>query len=157
MHIPYPIYPETGVKSQGRSFHHGRFVQNLRAAAARAKGVVVLEATVKDLVKDVPSGKVLGVTCRRKGDKEDEHVSPTLVYKSTNDEKLLRGPIFVVLCLAHYRRRWVRLKLPETPSKEENRNNVHVCCAGTSRCGYAEPIPRTCRAREQPPHFIIPN
>lgn len=79
VHIPYPINPETGVKHQGRSFHHGRFVQNLRTAAARAKGVRVLEATVKDLVKDVPSGKVLGVTCRRKGEKEDEHVSSKLV------------------------------------------------------------------------------
>lgn len=36
VHIPYPIDPETGKQYQGRSFHHGRFIQNLRAAAAQA-------------------------------------------------------------------------------------------------------------------------
>lgn len=33
VHIPYPVDPTTGKPSQGRSFHHGRFIQKLRAAA----------------------------------------------------------------------------------------------------------------------------
>ena len=78
MHIPYPPDPETGLHPQGRSFHHGRFVQKLRGAAARAPNVTVLEATVKDLLKDTSSGNVLGVTCRRKGEKEDEHFLASL-------------------------------------------------------------------------------
>ncbi|KAF8446604.1 squalene epoxidase-domain-containing protein [Terfezia claveryi] len=78
VHIPYPPDPETGLQPQGRSFHHGRFVQKLRGAAARAQNVTVLEATVKDLLKDTSSGNVLGVTCRRKGEKEDEHFLASL-------------------------------------------------------------------------------
>jgi len=34
VHIPYLIDPDTGKQYQGKSFHHGRFIQNLRTAAA---------------------------------------------------------------------------------------------------------------------------
>jgi hypothetical protein len=42
-HIPYPS------GAQDRSFHHGRFIQNLRAHTKAASGVDVIEATVTDL------------------------------------------------------------------------------------------------------------
>jgi squalene monooxygenase len=31
--IPYPVDNETEKKAVGKSFHHGRFIQNLRKAA----------------------------------------------------------------------------------------------------------------------------
>ncbi|GAA5917956.1 hypothetical protein JCM5296_000278 [Sporobolomyces johnsonii] len=47
-------------KQEGRSFHHGRFVQNLRKKALGAQGVTVVEATVNDLLEDA-EGTIVGV------------------------------------------------------------------------------------------------
>jgi squalene monooxygenase len=35
VHIPYRTDPITGKMDEGRSFHHGRFIQNLRTAASQ--------------------------------------------------------------------------------------------------------------------------
>lgn len=37
VHIPYPVNDATGEKAVGKSFHHGRFIQKLRAAARDTK------------------------------------------------------------------------------------------------------------------------
>ncbi|KAG6810313.1 hypothetical protein H0H92_012467 [Tricholoma furcatifolium] len=63
--IPYPGTHE------GRSFHHGRFVMTLRAAAKKARGVDVVEATVTDLVEDEQSGAVVGVRATRNGGEKE--------------------------------------------------------------------------------------
>ena len=60
VHIPYPG------EHQGRSFHHGRFVMNLRQAARQAKGVDVIEATVSELLENSDSNRVIGVRATRK-------------------------------------------------------------------------------------------
>ena len=49
--IPYTIR-ENNVAYEGRSFHHGKFVQSLRAAALREKNVTKLEATASKIVTD---------------------------------------------------------------------------------------------------------
>ncbi|KAG1731346.1 squalene epoxidase-domain-containing protein [Suillus paluster] len=64
VHIPYPDARE------GRSFHHGQFVQGLREHAKRAKGVDVIEATVSELVEE--GGRVVGVKATRSSGKEKE-------------------------------------------------------------------------------------
>jgi squalene monooxygenase len=64
VHIPYPDGRE------GRSFHHGLFVQGLRKHAIRAKGVDVIEATVNELVEE--EGRVVGVKATRSSGKEKE-------------------------------------------------------------------------------------
>lgn len=56
VHIPYPGTYE------GRSFHHGRFIMNLRVAASRARGVDMIEATVTDLVHADDGSRIIGVT-----------------------------------------------------------------------------------------------
>ncbi|KAJ3565971.1 hypothetical protein NP233_g7300 [Leucocoprinus birnbaumii] len=63
VHIPYPIGYE------GRSFHHGRFVMSLRAAAKRAEGVDLIEATATELIED--GGRVVGVKTTRKTSEEE--------------------------------------------------------------------------------------
>ncbi|KAI0723634.1 squalene monooxygenase [Fomitopsis betulina] len=60
VHIPYPEGYE------GRSFHHGRFIQSLRKKAMAAPGVETVEATVSELVECPVSGRVLGVRATRK-------------------------------------------------------------------------------------------
>ncbi|KAF8075287.1 squalene epoxidase-domain-containing protein [Lyophyllum atratum] len=72
VHIPYPGDHE------GRSFHHGRFIMTLRAAAKRAKGVDVIEAAVTDLIEDEKTGRVIGVRAARK-DTEKEAFYAKLV------------------------------------------------------------------------------
>lgn len=59
--IPYPPAYE------GRSFHHGRFVQTLRAKAREAKGVDVIEATVTELIQCTLTNRVLGVRAKETG------------------------------------------------------------------------------------------
>lgn len=58
VHIPYPSGYE------GRSFHHGRFVMSLRAAAKRAEGVDLIEATATELIEE--RGRVVGVKTTKK-------------------------------------------------------------------------------------------
>ncbi|EIW85971.1 squalene epoxidase [Coniophora puteana RWD-64-598 SS2] len=58
VHIPYPDARE------GRSFHHGKFVQSLRAKARQGPGVETIEATVTDLVECEHTGRVIGVRAR---------------------------------------------------------------------------------------------
>jgi len=60
VHIPYPDGYE------GRSFHHGRFIQALRKKARAASGVETVEATASELVECPTTGRVLGVRATRK-------------------------------------------------------------------------------------------
>ncbi len=60
VHIPYPDGHE------GCAFHHGRFIQALRAKAKEAKCVEVVEATVSELIECPLSGRILGVRATRK-------------------------------------------------------------------------------------------
>ncbi|KDQ26354.1 hypothetical protein PLEOSDRAFT_1093653 [Pleurotus ostreatus PC15] len=86
--IPYPDGHE------GRSFHHGGFVMTLRAAAKRASGVDVLEATVTELVED--GNKVVGVRARVKGDEDISEILGDLVIiadgGSSNFRNQVMGP-----------------------------------------------------------------
>jgi squalene monooxygenase len=71
--IPYPGQHE------GRSFHHGRFVQALREKARQAEGVDVIEATVTELVECKLTERVLGVRAKRPGRDESETFFADLV------------------------------------------------------------------------------
>ncbi|KAF7985796.1 hypothetical protein HWV62_433 [Athelia sp. TMB] len=66
VHIPYPDAAE------GRSFHHGRFVQALRAKAREGPGVEVVEATASELIECAHTRRVIGVRARRTGEEERE-------------------------------------------------------------------------------------
>lgn len=73
-------YPMEGQSEDvaGRSFHHGRFVQKLRQAAAGQKGVTVRQAYVRKLVNDQggewEEGQVVTGVCYKGSDGED-HVA----------------------------------------------------------------------------------
>ena len=62
VHIPYPG------DNKGCSFHHGRFIQALRAKAKQASCVEVIEATVSELIECPVSGRILGVRATRKAE-----------------------------------------------------------------------------------------
>jgi squalene monooxygenase len=68
--IPYPdnLTPDSSANPpEGRSFHHGRFIQKLRAAARSTPNVTVVETTVNEVVKDGYTSQVLGVECTTAG------------------------------------------------------------------------------------------
>ncbi|KAI4130651.1 MAG: hypothetical protein LQ338_001628 [Usnochroma carphineum] len=48
-------------RPQGRSFHHGRFIQQLRSAAMREENISIIETTVTETIKNGWTGQVLGV------------------------------------------------------------------------------------------------
>lgn len=86
--IPYPDeagkYGGKGIQStsgkvEGRSFHHGNFVQALRKRAIEQQGVTTIEATVRDLI--VENDRILGVRASAKADDRDleVHASITIV------------------------------------------------------------------------------
>ena len=64
VHIPYPVNgAKDGKRPEGRSFHHGRFVQKLRMAAMQEKNVMVVETKATELIRNQYTGQVLGVKC----------------------------------------------------------------------------------------------
>lgn len=55
--------PSASGRKEGRSFHHGRLISSLRRACLSAgPNLVVLEATVKDLVRCEHTDRVIGVS-----------------------------------------------------------------------------------------------
>ncbi|KAF7320152.1 SE domain-containing protein [Mycena kentingensis (nom. inval.)] len=69
--IPYPG------GHRGKAFHHGRLIMNLRAAAKKASGVDVIEATVAELVEE--NARVVGVRATPKGEDDKQVYRAKLV------------------------------------------------------------------------------
>jgi squalene monooxygenase len=62
VNIPYPSTDlASGPKAEGRGFHHGKFVMNLRKLAREQPGVTMIQGTVTEVVKNPYTGHVLGV------------------------------------------------------------------------------------------------
>ena len=55
-------------RPEGRSFHHGRFIQKLREAAMLEPNISVVESTVTGTVKNGWTGQVHGVKCMTNGE-----------------------------------------------------------------------------------------
>ncbi|TPX48199.1 hypothetical protein SeLEV6574_g02162 [Synchytrium endobioticum] len=81
------------MQSLGVSFHHGRFVTNLRRAARSAPNVTCLEGTVGSLLKSHDGGRVIGVSVSVKSDSETEQFN-------------LRAPLTIVAdgCFSKFRK-----------------------------------------------------
>ena len=58
-------------KPEGRSFHHGRFIQQLRATAMKEDNISLIEATVTGTIKTERTGQVLGVQVEAKNGRKD--------------------------------------------------------------------------------------
>ncbi|KAF2793910.1 SE-domain-containing protein [Melanomma pulvis-pyrius CBS 109.77] len=81
--IPYPTNLTSTSSSssppEGRSFHHGRFIQKLRAAARATPNVTIVETTVTDVVKNGWNGQILGVESQTAGNKDYYFGALTLI------------------------------------------------------------------------------
>jgi squalene monooxygenase len=71
--IPYPEdeNSKSDGRPEGRSFHHGRFVQKLREAAMRHHNISIVETTVTSIVTSGYTGQVLGVESQSRGTAKD--------------------------------------------------------------------------------------
>jgi squalene monooxygenase len=85
--IPYPQGYE------GRSFHHGRFVQALRGKAKQAKGVEVVEATVTGLEECSDSNRVIGVKAKLKGQDSPQTYFADLTFIADGCSSNLRSSV----------------------------------------------------------------
>ncbi|KAG0225916.1 squalene epoxidase-domain-containing protein [Mortierella sp. GBAus27b] len=104
VHIPYTTDPETGKPVEGRSFHHGRFIQKLRAAAARTPNVTIVEATANEILYDQDGVRATGVSCTAK---ETQDGSNTSVLSSSNPRYM--APIVVIAdgCFSKFRKQFI--------------------------------------------------
>lgn len=66
-------------RPEGRSFHHGRFIQRLRERALKCANVTVVETTASDLVRSGYTGQVLGVECTTRDRKDYYFAQLTVV------------------------------------------------------------------------------
>lgn len=64
--LDYPREKPSSPPPQGRAFHHGRFVMNLRRAAMSCPNVTVVDAKVTGLITSTHKHQILGVECDRK-------------------------------------------------------------------------------------------
>ncbi|CAG8628796.1 8607_t:CDS:2, partial [Paraglomus occultum] len=67
--IPYPTRDD-GNKAIGRSFHHGRFIMNLRKAASEVSTVTIFEGTASEILLCPITNRALGVSVTPKGQSE---------------------------------------------------------------------------------------
>ncbi|KAL9938028.1 hypothetical protein V8E36_002651 [Tilletia maclaganii] len=124
--IPYPtrkehLQPdwdsdEEQEQEQGRSFHHGRFIQSLRSRAQQQSGVTLFEATVSDLIySSTAPNVVIGVSATAKapttdamsssnGGNSSTATAPASTSASTSFQ--VRAPLTVVAdgCFSKFRR-----------------------------------------------------
>ncbi|KAF1961974.1 squalene monooxygenase [Byssothecium circinans] len=88
--IPYPanLTPDSSPSHppEGRSFHHGRFIQKLRAAARATPNVTIIESKVNDVVKDSYTSQVLGVECTTAGKPDCYFGALTLISDGYNSK-----------------------------------------------------------------------
>ncbi|KAJ1989366.1 Squalene epoxidase [Dimargaris cristalligena] len=62
VNLKYPVNPATGKPFVGKSFHHGRFVSNLRKACDNVKGVTIVQGSVNTLIEVPLLDRVVGIT-----------------------------------------------------------------------------------------------
>ena len=64
------LVADKDLRPEGRSFHHGRFIQRLREEAMKEQNISVLETTATEVVKCEYTGQILGVQCLTDGEKD---------------------------------------------------------------------------------------
>ena len=86
--IRYPMDDFTGCqRREGRSFHHGRFIQELRAVARAEPNIMVIETEVKGTLKAEDTTQILGVKTRTKDGTEDFFFAPLTIIADGYDSK----------------------------------------------------------------------
>ncbi|KAI8605396.1 squalene epoxidase-domain-containing protein [Dissophora ornata] len=112
VHIPYLTDPGTGKQYQGRSFHHGRFIQKLRTAASQTRNVTVVEATVNDMVHDDDGVRVIGITCTHK--KDSTASSADSITHSVTSQYFAPLTVIADGCFSKFRKQFIHKTVTTT-------------------------------------------
>lgn len=62
--------PSRPKRPEGRSFHHGRFVNRLRQHAKACANITIVETTATELVRSEYTGQILGTECKTAGQQD---------------------------------------------------------------------------------------
>lgn len=73
-------------RPEGRSFHHGRFIQRLRQKAMSNPNVTVVEATATELIRCSWTGQVLGMEAKKDGELDSYFGGLTIVADGYNSK-----------------------------------------------------------------------
>lgn len=87
--IPYPKPKDSSKLAQGRAFHHGRFVQNLRRITAETQGIDFLQATVTDILMD--GDAVVGVRAKFASEKYEDFRAPLVAICDGTSSKFRKN------------------------------------------------------------------
>ncbi|KAJ3226300.1 Squalene epoxidase [Clydaea vesicula] len=106
-------YPVNKSPNQGKSFHHGRFIMNLRNEANSKSNVTVLEATVTQLIEDTKFvNRVIGVKYKKKkltSFKTDSKLDLSNFDNETIEEESIIAPFVVIAdgCFSKFRKQLI--------------------------------------------------
>lgn len=75
--MDYPSNTKNGEKYFGRSFHHGKFVQNLRGAASKQEKVRVIQGTVTEMIEK--DNKVVGLKYKENDEIKELYSNCTII------------------------------------------------------------------------------
>lgn len=126
---PYWPIPSSSGKKEGRSFHHGRFIQSLRAKVCSSSAQVV-EATVRDLIYCPHSRQVIGVKCTSKGSDEEVKLYAPLTIIADGCFSKFRSAPGAVLPTPKLRSYFVGLVLKDTQLPIQNHGTVCLTPSG---------------------------
>ncbi|KAJ3399997.1 Squalene epoxidase, partial [Chytridiales sp. JEL 0842] len=109
VHLPYPRKEGTGRKQTGYSFHHGKFIMNLRKAVMATSNVQRIEGTVNQLVHCKETNKAIGVTYTPK---KQQHASNDTKSEAPEPQNVY-APLTLVAdgCFSKFRKQY----LPKEP------------------------------------------
>jgi len=144
VNIPYPAHAGAGSQGgakyhadekisrpQGRSFHHGRFISQLRRACASQPNITIVETEVINTVSSTPDSQILGVESRTvnpaTGKKEpDCYFGQLTVIADGYDSKLRKQYIKHVPVV---KSKFYALELIDCPMPAPNHGIVILCDA----------------------------
>lgn len=124
----WPVESKSG-KKEGRSFHHGRFIQSLRRKVATSS-TTILEATVRDLIYCPHSRQVIGVKCTAKGSAEETSLYAPLTIIADGCFSKFRSAPGASLPTPQLRSYFVGLVLKDTQLPIQNHGTVVLTPAG---------------------------
>ena len=73
-------------RPEGRSFHHGRFIQKLREKAMSHSNVTVVEAEATSLVRSGYTDQILGIEATVKGELDSFFAGLTIIADGYNSK-----------------------------------------------------------------------
>ena len=80
VHIPYPENAvSNGMRAEGRSFHHGRFIRRLREVALKEPNITVVETKVTGVIRSDYTSEILGVESVTRGERDFYFASLTFI------------------------------------------------------------------------------